>query len=94
MANAVDQIARDIAAKAIAMIEAHERVCEERAKESDTWRLMIVGKLDDYFRVVNDRLLTMNEQLSKIYSHMWVVAGSIMSILIGAVAYLIHNHGL
>lgn len=94
MASVKDQVARDIATKAIAMIEAHERVCDERSKESDTWRHMIAGKLDDYFNTVNVRLLTLTDQVAKLYGNMWVVAGAIISVLIGAVAFLISNHGL
>jgi hypothetical protein len=94
MVDAVDQTARDGVAKALAMIEAHERVCEERAKESNTWRNMLSDKLDNYFSGVDDRLADLTGQVSKIYGDMWAVTGAIIAILLAAIAYLIQNHGL
>ena len=70
------------------MVEAHERVCVERARESETWRLMITGKLDEYFGTVNTRLLGLTNEVEKIYSHMWVAAGAIITTLLGVVGWL------
>lgn len=94
MVDAVDQTARDGVARALAMIEAHERVCEERAKESNTWRNMLSDKLDNYFSGVDARLANLTGQMSKIYGHMWAVAGAVITILLATIAYLIQNHGL
>jgi len=94
MVDAVDQTARDGVARALAMIEAHERVCEERAKESNTWRNMLSDKLDNYFSGVDARLANLTGQVSKIYGQMWAVAGAVITILLAAIAYLIQNHGL
>jgi hypothetical protein len=90
----VDQIARDGVAKAISMIEAHERVCAERAKESDTWRLLIIGKLDEFFNTVNGKLIELTDQVGKIYGHMWVAVGAIIAALFATIGYLISHHGL
>ena len=94
MVDAVDQTARDGVAKALAMIEAHERVCEERAKESNTWRNMLSDKLDKHFSCSEARLIDLTGQVSKIYAHMWVVAGTVIVLLLTAIGYLIQNHGL
>ena len=94
MVDAVDQTARDGVARALAMIEAHERVCEERAKESNTWRIMLSDKLDKYFLTVDARLIDLTGQVTKIYAHMWVVAGAVITVLLATIAYLIQNHGL
>lgn len=94
MARTIDQPARTGVAKAIAMIEAHERVCEERAKASYIWRTMLSENLDGQFTMLNDRLLDLSGQVTKIYGHMWIVAGSIISLLLASVAYLIVNRGL
>ena len=94
MASVVDQIARDGVAKATAMIEAHERVCAERAHESETWRNLIIGKLDTYFNTVNVRLTDLTGQVEKIYSNLWAAAAVIVATLLGAIAFLISNHGL
>lgn len=88
MANAVDQVARDNAAKAIALVEAHERVCIERSRESETWRALITSKLDEYFSTVDTRLLGLTGEVEKIYSHMWIATGMIISTLLGIIGYL------
>jgi len=88
MANAVDQVARDNAAKAIAMVEAHERVCIERARESETWRAMITDKLSEYFGAVDGRLLGISKEVEKIYSHMWVAVATIIATLLSVVGWL------
>ena len=94
MVDAVDQTARDGVAKVLGMIEAHERVCEERAKANDTWRIMLSDKLDKYFLTVDARLIDLTGQVTKIYAHMWVVAGAVITVLLATIAYLIKNHGL
>ena len=93
-ADAVDQVARDSAAKAISMIEMHERVCAERHREGETWRSMITGKLDNYFDTLNGTLGDLSDQVKKIYAQMWMAAILLITTMIGAIGFLIANRGL
>jgi len=94
MANVVDQIARDGVAKALAMIEQHERVCLERAHESETWRELITGKLDECFRRVDSKLGLLATEVSKIYGHLWKAVFVVVGSLLATIGYLIAHHGL
>lgn len=79
----VDQQARDLAARALALIEAHERVCEQRAIAANGWRASIDKKLDEVGKGVNG-----------IYSRIWVAASGVIVALLGCIGFLIENHGL
>lgn len=92
--DGVDQLARDAATRAIAMIEAHERVCTERARESQTWRESTSRQLDSMFSDLKEDLEAVSKSVGGVYSRIWVAATSIIVLLLGVCGYLIHNHGL
>lgn len=83
MDTSVDQVARDNAARALAMILAHERICEEREKASVSWRSHVAEKLDG-----------INANIKALYNRNWVVACSAIVLLLGVCGYLIDNKGL
>lgn len=83
MNSAVDQDARDLAVRAIAMISAHEQVCIQRAINSEGWRQGVNKKLDD-----------VNESIKSIYNRNWVAACSAIVLLLGVIGYLLDKHGM
>ena len=92
--NVVDQIARDAAMRAIAMIETHEKVCAERARESITWRGMVMEKMDSYFSAVHIELRSVSDTIKTLYGRMWFAMIGLFSVLITAIGFLIAHHGL
>ena len=92
--DAVDQVARDNAMRAIAMVEAHERVCEERAKASASWQHDTSDKLDDLAEGLSIEIQKISKSMEGISDRIWLAASSIIVLLLGCVGYLIHNHGL
>jgi hypothetical protein len=94
MTYAVDQVARDMANKAIAMIEAHEDVCEIRNEEAKTWRKSITDRIDTYFLNINGQLGNVSDSIRNLYGRMWIAAFGVIGMLLTVCGYLIHNHGL
>ena len=90
----IDQVARDLANQAMSRIEQHERVCEERAHESSTWRVAITDKLDSYFTSLNNKLQAIDETVRGIYGRLWITAGAVIAILLSVIGYLVNHHGL
>ena len=91
---AVDQIARDNASEARAMIVAHERVCEERAIESHNWRISTTEKLQTMFDTLNSGHKSISKSVDGLYARFWTAALSAISLLLVVAGYLIKNHGL
>ena len=79
----VDQLARDQAWKAISMVEAHERICMERARAAGLWRSDVSIKLDH-----------LADNIKGVYSRIWVAACGIIALLLACCGYLISHHGL
>lgn len=83
MADSVDQVARDDAKRALAMIVAHERVCEERARTADIWR-----------QGMTVQLAGIGGDIKGLYSRIWTAACSIIGLLLAIVGYFIATKGL
>lgn len=81
--SVVDQVARDSALVAIMRIDAHERVCVERANEAKTWRSSVSQILTD-----------LGDAVEGLYSRIWIAACSIIVVLLGMCGYLINHRGL
>lgn len=77
----IDQEARDLANRAIAMIESHERVCVEAAKASADWRDR-----------AGDTLTRIESQVGGVYSRMWWAAGGVMGAMFIVIMALLANH--
>jgi len=92
--DVVDQVARDNAMKALALIDAHERICTERSKEAQTWRSSTTDKLDGMFSTLNTGHKQITKSVDGLYARFWAAALSIISLLVALVAYLVKNHGL
>lgn len=90
----VDQVARDLAARAIAMIETHERVCSERAKEAVTWRNAITGTIESNFNEVVGKLDLVTGAVRGIHGRMWRGGNAFVGVLLAVCGYLIAHHGL
>lgn len=92
--DVVDQVARDNAMKALALIDAHERICAERDKEAHTWRDSTTEKLDGMFSTLNAGHKQISKSVDGLYARFWAGALSIISLLVALVAYLVQNRGL
>lgn len=79
----VDQLARDVAQRALMMITAHEQRCEQRELSAVGWR-------DD----VNKKLDRIGENIRALYDRNWSVAVGAIVILLGVCGYLIAKHGI
>lgn len=79
----VDQEARDMASRAVSMIEAHERVCTERAIAATQWRGGADAKLDGITNAVRG-----------LYGRFWAGAMALIGGLCLVVGYLIMHKGL
>lgn len=79
----VDQTARDMAEKALMLLAGHERLCDERERNTVRWRGTISDKLDD-----------LSISVIGLYNRVWIAAGGVIIVLIGCVGYLIAHHGL
>jgi DNA anti-recombination protein RmuC len=92
--EAVDQEARDLANRAIAMIAAHERVCEERSKSATTWRESTTSKLSEIENAIGERLTAMSKAISTVYNRMWIAMCGLVVTLVTVIGYLIAHKGL
>jgi len=92
--DVVDQVARDAAMKAIAMIESHEKTCEARANESITWRKLFAGKIDTCFVGVHSELKTISDTIKALYGRVWVTMVGLIGVLLTTIGFLIAHHGL
>lgn len=92
--DAVDQIARDNAMRALAQIDAHEKVCAERAKEAHTWRESTTEKLDSMFASLASGHAAISKSVDGINSQIRAGGIAIIVFLVGVIGYLIKNHGL
>lgn len=101
----IDQQARDMAQQAISSINAHERVCAERAKEAATWRASTTDKLDamsttfaerltNVDHAVTDRMANMGKAVTVLSNRMWTAMVGLVVTLLGVAGYLIAHHGL
>lgn len=90
----IDQAARDMARHAISLVEAHERVCAERAREAATWRTATTDKLADIESAIGERLTNMGRAIGGVYNRLWLSAVSLIGVLLTVCAYLIVHHGL
>jgi hypothetical protein len=79
----VDQTARDMAMSAINLVNTHESVCEERAKAAKLWREEVTAKLD-----------AISINVDGVYNRLWVMACSVVGLLIVICGYLIAHKGL
>jgi len=79
----IDQIARDIAQKAVSMIEAHERVCAERAHN-----------MDATLTEVDTKLTEISSAVAGLYTKWWTASVAGIAILLTVIGYLINKHGI
>lgn len=73
----VDQEARDLANRAIGLIEAHERVCVANAAAARDWRERTGGALERIER-----------GLTGVQTRIWLAAGGLMSAMLGVIFLL------
>jgi hypothetical protein len=92
--DVVDQVARDIAMRAIAMIESHEKTCEARANESITWRKLFSEKIDGCFVGIHSELQSISETIKSLYGRMWLAMVGFIGVLVTIIGFLIEHHGL
>ena len=91
---AVDQVARDKAAEAKAMIATHIEVCEERSIEAHTWRINTTEKLQSMFDTLNSGHQSISKSVDGLCARFWAAALAAISLLLVIAGYLIKNHGL
>ena len=91
---AVDQVARDSAQAALSKIDAHERVCAERDKEAQTWRVSTTEKLDGMFEGLNTGHKNIAKSVDGLNGQVRAAGIFFIVLLLGAVGFLIKNHGL
>lgn len=94
MANVVDQFARDSAMHAIAMVEAHEQVCEERANASKQWRENTSQQLGNLSVSLTNEISKVSKSVSGLYNRIWYAVGSVILLLLSLVGYLVDKHGI
>jgi hypothetical protein len=97
----IDQEARDMANRAIGLIETHERVCSERAKEAATWRSGATHTLNEIKTSLNEKLAETGSDISgieaaigSVYSRLWLAAVGLVALLLAVIGYLIAHKGL
>ena len=90
-----------MANRAINLIEAHERVCSERAKEAATWRSGATHTLNDIKSSLNDKLdsvgvdvASVEAAIGSVYNRLWLAAVGLVSLLLAVIGYLIAHKGL
>lgn len=76
------------------MIETHERVCAERAREAVTWRSAITGTIESNFNEVVGKLDQVSTAVGGLYGRMWAAVVAFVGVLLAVCGYLIAHHGL
>ena len=92
--HAVDQVARDRIFEALSKIDAHEKVCDERAVEAKTWRIGANEKLDRIEAGINNKIAAMTEAIKVVYNRIWLSMVGLISLLLAVTGYLIAHKGL
>lgn len=77
----VDQEARDLANRAIALIEGHERVCAQATKASADWREGATATFD-----------RIEESVTGIYTRIWLAAGGLVVGMFAVIMALLFKH--
>lgn len=97
----VDQEARNMAQRALSLIEKHESVCAERANEAKTWRTSANDKLDRIESGINNKIASMGKDIGNagsairgVYNRMWACVCGLVVTLTAVIGYLIVHHGL
>jgi len=83
MSDCVDQVARDVAQRALMLITSHEQACERRERVAEHWRFDINKKLDH-----------IGDNIKALYDRNWLGACSLIVVLLGVCGYLIAKHGI
>jgi len=90
-----------MANRAIHLIEAHERVCSERAKEAATWRSGATHTLNDIKSSINEKLVAVGtdldgvqDSIGSVYNRLWLATIGLVSLLLAVIGYLIVHKGL
>jgi len=90
----VDQEARNLATRGIALIEAHERVCTERARAAAEWRTNAGDKLDNIEAQLGERISSMATSIRGVYNRLWLAGCGLVGVLLTVIGYLIVHRGL
>lgn len=78
--EAIDEEARGLARAAAALIASHERVCEER------WG-QLRSSIQDRRTEAKEDTAELKAQIAGLYTHMWIAAGFIITVLLGIAGF-------